>query len=296
MARDGEDVRRAAGSPEGEQARCPSRSPTASEPDDARQNLGLHHRSVCRFVELTADVPHNQILREVTQVLLRFPFRLSGVREQLAWNATHLAEVTPVRTSAEAIAAIRYDRLNAHYRSVHALARLTVRHLTFDLEAGGIAAPTFLLDMDLVYEEFLRTLTLERAKLVGLRAGDRGGLRLDTDGHVGIQPDIVLTDGRSVRAVIDAKYKPLAGGADVYQALASAKGLGLSAVALVYPEGGDVAPTTHRIRNDKTTILVRTIPVGHGGAGFVNLERRAERAMSDLIAELVGANAVSTAA
>jgi McrBC 5-methylcytosine restriction system component len=142
----------------------------------------------------------------------------------------------------------------------------------------------------------LTRLAEERAKLVGLRLRSPGGLHLDEDRHVTVDPDIVLTDGKSIRAAIDAKYKREDPEADVYQALAYAKALNLPRVALVYPGDGEVTPTTHRIRHDDTTILVRTIPVGHGGAGFVNLERRAERVMSDLIAELVGVSVVSSAA
>ena len=44
-------------------------------------------------------------------------------------------------------------------------------------------------------------------------------------------------------------------------------------VALVYP--AEVAPATHRIRNDDVSVLVRTVPVGEGPAGFADLDRRA---------------------
>ena len=62
----------------------------------------------------------------------------------------------------------------------------------------------------------------------------------------------------------------------------------LRRVALVYPADGEVLPTTHRIRNDDVSVLVRTVPVGTDAAGFVGLDRRAAKAARDLLRELDG--------
>lgn len=96
----------------------------------------------------------------------------------------------------------------------------------------------------------------------------------------------MITDGRRPVAAIDAKYKRLDGQADLYQALAYAKGLGLTRSALIYPADGEVSPATHAVRNDGAQILVRTVPVRHHGLGFVELERRASEAIRQLLAEL----------
>jgi len=254
---------------------------------DLRTNRGLRHQVVCRYADLTADVPHNRILRAVTDQLLRFQFRLPGITEQLGWNAAHLGEVERVPISERDFASLRYDRLNSHYQTVHALARLIVRNFTFRFDLGTHGAPSFLVNMDRVFEEFLRRLIEERAQPQGLRLRPPGGLFLDADRRVKIAPDILLADGQGIRAAIDAKYKVTDPEADIYQALAYAKGLGLDRVALVYPADGEVAPIDHRIRHDDVQVLVRTVPVGHGVAGFVDLERRAEASMSALIRELV---------
>ncbi|CAN5798651.1 hypothetical protein BH23CHL8_BH23CHL8_30010 [soil metagenome] len=254
---------------------------------DLRANQGLRHQVACRFAELTADVPHNRILLAVTLQLLRYRYRLPGIHERLAWNAVHLAEVSPARVSERDFATLRYGRLDAHYRSVHALARLIVRNLTFEFEPGTRPAPSFLVDMDKVFQEFLTRLVEEQARPSGLRLRDTRDLRLDRAGEVVIDPDIVLTDGVRIRAAFDAKYKRHDPGTDVYQALAYAKGLGLSRVTLIYPADGEVTPTVHRIRNDDVEVLVRTIPVGHGGLGFAMLERRARAGATSLIREAV---------
>ena len=264
--------------------------------DDLRANQGLHHQVVCRYAELTSDVLHNRILRTVTELLLRFWYRLLRVREWLAWDAAHLAEVSAPPIGERDLAALRYGRLNAHYEAVHGLARLILSNLTFHFAAGTQMAPSFLLNMDDIYESFVRRLAEDVARPMGLRlrAGER--FHLDEGGRVVVNPDVVMVDGQRTRIAIDAKYKRKDPEADVYQALAYAKALGLRRVALLYPAGEAVEPTTHRIRNDETAVFVRTIPVGHGGAGFADLEQRAELAMRALLEELLGQHASEAAA
>jgi 5-methylcytosine-specific restriction enzyme subunit McrC len=262
---------------------------------DLRTNRGLRHQVACRFAELTADVPHNQILRAVTEQLRQYDYRLPGIREKLGWNAAHLAEVSNPPVTERDFGPIRYDRLNAHYRGVHALALLVIRHFTFNFQAGARPAPSFLVNMDKVFEEFVRQLMAEQAQLRGLRLWASSGLRLDRGGAVPIEPDVVLSDGRQVRVAIDAKYKRESPQADVYQALAYAKGLGLMRVALIYPEDGEVTPERHEIRHDDVEVLVRVIPVSHHGKGFVALERRARMAASSLLAELLPDRAAAVA-
>ncbi len=264
--------------------------------EDARINLGLHHQAVCRFAEHTANVPHNQVLRTLTETLLRLRYRSRGIRETLAWNLGQLMEAEPAEISPRMFAAIQYSRLNRHYEPVVRLADLIVRHVTIRHEVGALRAPSFLVDMNITFQEFLTRLIDEAAASRGLRRSPGPVIYLDEGHEVRMKPDIVLTDGKTVRVAIDAKYKRIDGEADVYQALAYAKALNLKRVALVYPADGEVVPSTHRIRNDQVSVLVRTIPVGADGAGFVDLDLRAATAARDLIEELLGSLARREAA
>lgn len=120
--------------------------------DDIRANRGLRHQLVCRYAELTLDVQHNRILRAVTDQLLRYDFRLPGIRRTLAWNQAHLAEVSLVPVSVRDFRRLTYDRLSDHFRGVMALAELIVRHLSFEFDLGIRPAPSFLVNMDAVYQ------------------------------------------------------------------------------------------------------------------------------------------------
>ena len=263
---------------------------------DARLNLGLHHQAVCRFVELTADIAHNRILRALTEVLLRLRYRSKGIREILAWNLGQLLEAEPSEISPRMFGALQYSRLNRHYEPVLRLAELIVRHITIRHEVGALRAPSFLVDMNLAYQEFLTELIGEQAATLGLRLAPSRSLYLDEAHAVHLKPDILLGDDKAIRVAIDAKYKRVNPEADVYQALAYAKALNLRRVALVYPADGEVIPITHRIRNDDVSVLVRTVPVGRDAAGFVGLDQRAAKAALDLISELVGPLGVREAA
>jgi 5-methylcytosine-specific restriction enzyme subunit McrC len=264
--------------------------------DDVRVNRGLHHQAVCRFSELTGDVPHNQILRAVTEVLLRFNYRSPGISELLARNLGPLLEAEPAEVSPRTFAALHCTRLNQHYEPVLRLAELIVRHVTVRHEVGALRAPSFLIDMNLVYQEFLTRLIGEQAASRGLRLVAGRSLYLDEGHAVRLKPDIVLGDGHTIRVAIDAKYKRFDPESDVYQALAYAKALNLQRVALVYPSDGEIVPATHRIRNDDVSILVRTVPVGTDAAGFVGLDLRAAQAARELLVELDGALAGRQAA
>ena len=57
---------------------------------------------------------------------------------------------------------MKFDRLNEHYRSVVALARLILRHGAFESGRGDVRAQGFLMDMNVVFQEFV-TVALREA-------------------------------------------------------------------------------------------------------------------------------------
>ena len=170
--------------------------------DDVRVNLGLHHQAICSFAELTANIPHNQVLRAVTEVLLRVKYRSSGIREILAWNLGQLLEAEPAELSPRMFAAIHYSRLNEHYAPVLHLAELIIRHITIRHRVGALRAPSFLVDMNLVYQEFLTRLIAEQALSRGLRPVRRESIYLDVAHEVRVKPDILLSDSKAIRIAI----------------------------------------------------------------------------------------------
>jgi 5-methylcytosine-specific restriction enzyme subunit McrC len=190
------------------------------------------------------------------------------------------------------ISDLRYDRLNDHYRRAIHLAHLIIQRVSFRLGPGSTAAPSFLVNMNSVFQDYVTTVFEEQASRQGLIRCKWADYRLDISGEIPLIPDIVFSDEDGcIRAVLDVKYKCSDAKADCYQALAYAKGLGVKRVALIYPADGEVTPATYAVVNDDVEILVRTLPVGPGGAGFFSqLESRVGATVRAVLAELVPAN------
>ena len=166
------------------------------------------------------------------------------------------------------------------------------RNLSHDFDLGAHTAPSFVVDMDLAFQDYVARIADERARRQGLRVIRRPPRYLDRDRAVAVEPDVVIGGrGRQPVALIDAKYKRSEVRADIYQALAYAKAYGLSRVALVYPADGEVTPATHRIWNDSIEVLVRTLPVGNLEHDVRRLERDAANAMTEILGELVALSA-----
>jgi len=128
---------------------------------------------------------------------------------------------------------------------------------------GGLRASGFLMDMNVVFQEFV-TCALRRE--LGLSAhafrSDSGSAAgyLDIDHQTALRPDFTWwEEGRCVFAG-DAKYKITEDGggrtADLYQALAYATALDLPGALLVYAEGEE---STRQVRHANKRLEVRTV-------------------------------------
>jgi len=108
----------------------------------------------------------------------------------------------------------RYTRLSEHYRLVHNLGELLVlgHRPSAPIEAGGVTAGGFAIDMPWLFEKFVERLTAEIAGSLGMKVEaqcpDREAL-LDAKGGIyrGVRPDLVVYRGNRPVAVVDAKYK-----------------------------------------------------------------------------------------
>ena len=81
-----------------------------------------------------------------------------------------LGNVAPVRFAPSDVPVVTFDRLNAHYREVVALARLILRHWAFEADRGGIRAAGFLMNMNTVFQEFVTDGAAGRATGIGAYA------------------------------------------------------------------------------------------------------------------------------
>ena len=220
-----------------------------------------------RYDDFTDDIEANRQVKAAAMILGGMRIEHAETRDGLRRVAATLANVTPVHYRRDDLPEVKFDRLNAHYREVVELARLILRHTSFESQRGGVRATGFLIDMNTVFEEFITRALREELRLSegAFRAAkDLRGLMptLDEGGRIGLAPDLSWWEGRECVFVGDAKYKRTennrATNADLYQALAYATALDLPGAMLIYAEG-EAEPVTHRVQHAEKWIDVVSV-------------------------------------
>lgn len=205
-----------------------------------------------RYDEFTNDILANRIVRAAVYRLGRMRLRSQDARRQLGRIAGMLENVSPVEFRPNAVPEIRYDRLNEHYRGVVSLSQLILRQGAFESSRGEVRASGFLMDMNVVFQEFVTVALREALGVSGHAFGERSIPSLDEGGKVSLRPDLVWRDGGRFVFVGDAKYKNVSGervpNADLYQLLAYTTALELSGGLLVYAKG-EADPAMYEVRH-----------------------------------------------
>jgi len=197
-----------------------------------------------RYDDYTEDTNLNRVLRAALWRLGRLPIRVSEVRSSLAFCSAVLADnVTLVDFAPSDLPALHWNRLNEHFRIAGELALLVLKATSVEVASGASRGAGFVVDMNVVFEQFVRTALREE---LGLRPsefppGDRVRVRLDEDERVRLEPDLSWWNEASCLFVGDAKYKRISvkgiNHPDLYQLLAYTVGLNLPAGLLVYAVG-----------------------------------------------------------
>ena len=176
-------------------------------------------------------------------------------RRGLGWIAAILENVSPLEFRRRRVPEVRFDQLNEHYRHVVGLARLILLHSEFESFRGDVRASGFLIDMNVLFQEFV-TRALRETLGVSERTlrADKGvrDVSLDETGDVTLLPDLTWWEDGKCKFVGDAKYKNITGksvpNADLYQMLAYA-------TALIYPGGmliyarGEARIASYKVRH-----------------------------------------------
>ena len=222
--------------------------------EQIRRRFGVPLPLEVRYDEFTDDIMANRLVKAAAARLGRMRVRSLQSRAGLRWVSARLENVSLVEFPANAVSEVAFDRLNAHYREVVALSRLVLQHTSFEIGRGGNRAPGFLMDMNVVFQEFV-TQALREAFHVSertFRADDYiPHVTLDEAGRVLLKPDLSWWDGQTCTFVGDAKYKRIKDervpNADLYQLLAYATALDLPGGLLIYAQG-EAEPVVHQIR------------------------------------------------
>lgn len=216
----------------------------------------------CRYDEMAADIPLNQIMKAAIGPLLRLA-RAHDNQRRLRELAFVYADVTSVPVAALRWDRVALDRTTARWQAPLRLARLLLGQ-QFQTTSGGVTQGfSLLFRMNDLFEKYIARKLAVALRGTGLRVTTQGGRRhaLYTDEEQGMFqtiPDILVMRGGTIVQVIDTKWKRLArrmddpkqgvSQGDVYQMMAYARIYGCRRLMLLYPHhaGLEAAPVCNR--------------------------------------------------
>ncbi len=213
--------------------------------DQLRRRFGIPLPVEVRYDEFTDDVLANRLVKAAAYRLGRMRLRAPEACRNLGRVAAMLEEVSLVEFSPHDVPTVRYDRLNEHYRGVVELSRLILRHGAFESGRGDVRASGFLMDMNVVFQEFVTQALRETLGVSSQAFGESYIDSLDYGERIRLKPDLTWRYGSRYVFVGDAKYKRIdherIPNADLYQLLAYATALNLPGGLLIYAEDDDAA-------------------------------------------------------
>ena len=222
--------------------------------DQLRRRFGVPLPVEVRYDEFTDDVLPNQLVKAAAYRLGRARLRSVQARRNLGWLASMLESVSPVEFPPNRVPAVSYDRLNEHYQNVVELSRLILRHGAFESGRGEVRASGFLMDMNVVFQEFVTQALRDALGISPQAFGERYIDSLDCRGRIHLKPDLAWRYGSRYVFVGDAKYKRIdherVPNADLYQLLAYATAANLPGGLLIYAKDEDVTESrTYHVRH-----------------------------------------------
>ena len=233
--------------------------------EQLRRRFGAPLPIELAFDEFTVDNDLNRVFKATLHKLSRLPIRSAGVRRGLAARAAALESVALVEYASNAPPTFTWNRLNRHFEPAADLARMILEGTSLELGETQNRGAAFTIDMNLVFEHFVRTALREALRLDRHAFPDRPPpLALDAAQKIRLVPDLTWWDGEQCLFVGDVKYKRIAPDgflhADLYQLLAYAVALGLRDGLLVYP-AGEGFDGVHVVERAGVRLHVRAIDV-----------------------------------
>jgi 5-methylcytosine-specific restriction enzyme subunit McrC len=233
--------------------------------EQIRRRLGRFPPVECRFDEFTEDIEENRLIRAAINSLRRLNIRNEAVRRSLLLFEHVLDGVQSVHYDARRLPAVTFTRINRHYQSAVLLSKVILAATSPEFVAGRIPSSAFLVDMNVIFENFVLVALREALGLseaVFPQGCNGRSLYLDEDRRVNLKPDLSWWHRMGCVFVGDAKYKrvEISGikHADLYQLLAYTVSARLSDGLLIYA-AGEAEAARHVVTELRTQLHVVTL-------------------------------------
>jgi 5-methylcytosine-specific restriction enzyme subunit McrC len=186
----------------------------------------------CHYNEQTADLPDNQILLWTLHQILRQRMSQNPTITR-AYRALSGTVTLMPHTATDCIGR-NYSRLNEDYRPLHALCRFFLASSGPHVAEGAHTMLPFLVDMSLLYEQFVAAWLQEHLPSQWqLKGQERIKLH-----QTHFKIDLVLSDRNTGQtlAVLDTKYKAGVKHDDIFQITTYATAKHCAKAVLIYPQ------------------------------------------------------------
>ena len=239
--------------------------------DQVKARFGLPLPVEVVYDEFTDDIEENRLLKTAIGLLWRMPISSLESRRDLGSLRPAFTSVSSGSYRPGVVPTVNYTRLNQRYQPAVELARLIIGSSLAEFSPGDKLGSSFLVDMDLVFENFLRTALRQTLRLSESEWPDRSSasraLHLEESGQLRVHPGLSWWRGRRCLFVGEARYAPPVGvpgttdaqQADIYRMLAYCAAADLPSGLLVYASGGSLESAVHRIRNTGKAVEVVSI-------------------------------------
>jgi 5-methylcytosine-specific restriction enzyme subunit McrC len=217
-----------------------------------------------RHDDFTHDILENRLLLAALAALQRAPLRSQATRREIRRAQRAFGSVESKYFPAWNVPDVAITRLNRHYQPALALARIILESTSVDLGSGGARGSSFLIDMNRVFELFVRKALRWALGVDEPTFPDRpAGLYLDAGRRILLKPDLCLRRGDHMRWVGDVKYKRVATdshhNADLYQLLAYTIAMDLPSGMLIYAADEGPVSVAYTIKTAGKSLKLRAI-------------------------------------
>lgn len=239
-----------------------------------KHNLAHKERLYCQYDELSADNPHNQIIKYVLKLLLKVSTGVMA-RKQLSELLMRFDSIGDVAANLQMINNLSFDRSTCRYESIFKQCRWFMQGLHPDVLVGRDSCITLLFDMNRLFESYVTNVLRKLAWIDGKRMREQGPQkymvrREDRDEQLFLmKPDIVFLDSKNrILSIADAKWKILddrekklgISQADLYQMTGYAMRYGTKQLALIYPKQKQLQNSIE-LQLQGSKVRVKIIPI-----------------------------------
>lgn len=264
-----------------------------------KRNGMLANKFYSQTDEFTANNILNQTLKFVSSGLYKLTNEQSNKKKLRTCQAL-FDEVDEVRITPTQVKNIHLTRLNKRFENLLLLSKLFINNQTLVAKSGSHNSWTILIDMNMLFEEFIAT-ALQRglsntAYRVVPQGPQRRFVRNIEDGRevFMMKPDISIMREKLVVRIADTKYKKLSeddakygvSQSDLYQMFAYSRKYATSDITLIYPKTNEVQSHTLELP-DETRVHVRSIDLGRNIRREIKVIEREVVAMFQPAAEKV---------